>query len=424
MTIAKIHALFLNSTGVCTDTRALQKDQIFFALKGDNFNGNKYAKNALEAGAAYAIIDEEAYAIDDKYILVEDVLSTLQELASFHRDCMGIPIIAITGSNGKTTTKELLYAALSPKYKLFATKGNFNNHIGVPLSLLSITKEHELAIIEMGANHQKEIESYCRWAKPNYGLITNCGKAHLEGFGGIEGVIKGKTELYDAIAENNGVVFYNGEDEVLAAQSKLKVKEHLAYGRQEDADYPYTLDTSGDFVKVIFEEQEIQSNLVGHYNGTNLAAALAIGKYFKVPVAAMKQSIEAYQPDNNRSQISKYGSNQVVLDAYNANPTSMVAALENFDNFKSNKKGVFLGDMFEVGATSAAEHASILALLNTLSFDFCVLVGKAFYAQKNDIFHFFETTAEAKAWFDQQDFHGYTFLIKGSRGMKMEQLLE
>lgn len=424
MTIDQIHALFLESTGVCTDTRVLQEKQLFFALKGDNFNGNRYAQNALEAGASYAIIDEEAFDKGAQYILVDDVLTSLQELASYHRDYVGTSIIAITGSNGKTTTKELLHAALAPKYKVFATKGNFNNHIGVPLSLLSITKAHELAIIEMGANHQKEIESYCVWTRPNFGLITNCGKAHLEGFGGIQGVIKGKTELYEAIEKNDGKVFYNSDDKVLSEQSAHKVRQRLSYGTNEMADYPYRLDTTEDFVKVLFDGVEIQSNLVGQYNGSNLAAALAIGKYFDVPVADMKKSIEAYHPDNNRSQISQHGSNQVVLDAYNANPTSMIAALENFERFKAAKKGVFLGDMFEVGETSAEEHAHIVSLLESLNFDFCVLVGKHFYEHKNANFHFFEETEEAKSWFNTQDFHGYTFLIKGSRGMKMEGLLE
>lgn len=420
MTIKEIYQLFLESAGVCTDTRSLQKNQLFFAIKGDNFNGNKYAKQALENGAVYAIIDEVEFETANT-ILVKDVLSTLQELAAFHRNELGLPIIAITGSNGKTTTKELLNAVLSTTFKTYATPGNLNNHIGVPLSLLSITKEHELAIIEMGANHKKEIESYCKWAKPNFGLIGNIGKAHLEGFGSIQGIIEGKTELYEAVEQNDGTIFYNLDDEVISVQSK-RVSKRLSYGFA-NANYNYSIDTSKTFVAVNFDGLHIQSHLIGSYNGVNMGAAIAVAKYFKVSNEKIKTALENYIPANNRSQITKYKSNQVILDAYNANPTSMQAALESFSVIKNENKAVFLGDMFEVGTLSSEEHQKIVALLSKLNFKLNVLVGRAFYEHKNQDFYFFETTAEAKTWFQEQELNDYTILIKGSRGMKMESII-
>ena len=423
MKIAALHELFLESSGVCTDTRKIQNNQLFFALKGDNFNGNKYAQQALASGASYAIIDEKEYAINDRYILVEEVLKTLQDLAGFHRDYLKTPIIAITGSNGKTTTKELLHVVLKQKYHCYATKGNLNNHIGVPLSLLEISEAHDLAIIEMGANHQGEIASYCTYAKPNYGLITNIGKAHLEGFGGVAGIIKGKTELYHAVEANEGLVFYNMDDAILSEQS-LIVSKRFSYGQQTQADLSYSMNLENAFVRIHLNEVQIQSQMLGMYNGYNLAAAMAVGTYFKVSVAAMKHALEAYQADNNRSQIITYKSNQVILDAYNANPTSMLAALQNFACITAKKKAVFLGDMFEVGATSSEEHKAIVAFLKSQHFDLCVLVGEAFYEHKNDQFKFFRQTEEAKDWLQQQELEDYHFLIKGSRGMKMEQLIQ
>ncbi|MCB0510471.1 MAG: UDP-N-acetylmuramoyl-tripeptide--D-alanyl-D-alanine ligase [Bacteroidetes bacterium] len=423
MSSKDLHELFLASAGVCTDTRSLEKNQLFFALKGDNFNGNQYAKAALENGASYAVIDEEAYALDSRYILVTNVLESLQELAAFHRNYLDIPIIGITGSNGKTTSKELLHVVLKAKYSCFATKGNLNNHIGVPLSLLSMNKTHDLAIIEMGANHQKEIASYCNYVNPNYGLITNIGKAHLEGFGGIEGVIKGKTELYDAIEKNGGVVFYNLDDHILREQVK-KVSRSLSYGKDPSSDYPYSVDEDSTFVKVHFKESVVNSQLIGSYNAHNIAAAIAIGSYFEVEDAKIKAALEAYAPENNRSQISSFRGNQIILDAYNANPTSMEAALQSFNKLMAPKKIVFLGDMFEVGTDSKKEHQHILDSLKEYRFDVCVLVGKEFKKLDTGAYHFFESTQEAKSWFHQQDFHESTILIKGSRAMRMEDLLK
>lgn len=423
MTIQEIHQIFLKSTGVCTDTRSLQKGQLFVALKGGNFNGNTYAQKALDKGACLALVDEAEYVLDERTVLVDDTLKTLQELAKFHRQFLKVPIIAITGSNGKTTTKELLHRVLVQKFKCYATKGNLNNHIGVPLSLLSITQDHELAIIEMGANHQGEIKSYCQWALPDYGLISNIGKAHLEGFGGIAGVIKGKTELYRAVASQDGLIFYNGDDPILVEQSKL-VKRRLSYGESEQMDYPYRLIEEGQFVAIELDGVHIQSNLIGTYNGVNMAAALAIGQFFEVPLDKMKTSLESYAPDNNRSQLLNYEKNEVILDAYNANPTSMVAALSYFEKHKAEKKGVFLGDMFEVGASSEDEHRLLVSYLHASDFDFYVLVGEQFFKQKDEKGVFFKTTKEAQDWLLNQQFAGYTFLIKGSRGMQMENILQ
>lgn len=421
MEIKQLHKLFLNSKGVCTDTRTLQKNQIFFALKGGNFNGNIYAKQALEKGAKYVVIDEKEYE-QENTILVKDVLATLQELATYHRVYLNIPIIGITGSNGKTTTKELLSVVLNKKYKTFATKGNLNNHIGVPLSLLSIGKEHEMAIIEMGANHIGEIEAYCRWAKPNYGIITNIGKAHLEGFGGVEGVIKGKTELYKAVNKNNGLIFYNADDTVLTEQSK-KCNNTYSYAQKPQADFNFKIDSSGAFVSVSVGKTTINSHLIGNYNGINIGTALAIGNYFKIPLAEMKQAIENYVPQNNRSEVVKYKDNTIVLDAYNANPSSMKVALESFNNIESLHKIVVLGDMFEVGKTSSEEHKNLTDYALAFNFQQCVFVGKAFYEHKNNLALFFETTQEAKKWFQTQNFSQYYILIKGSRGMALEQLI-
>lgn len=419
----KLHQLFLASSGICTDTRKILDKQLFFALKGDNFNGNKYAEQALKAGASFAIVDEAAFALNEQYILVEDVLTCLQELAAFHRAYLNIPIIAITGSNGKTTTKELLHVVLKEKYRTYATKGNLNNHIGVPLSLLELTKEHELAIIEMGANHQKEIASYCVWAKPNFGLITNIGKAHMEGFGGVEGIIIGKTELYQAVEENKGLVFYNADDTILTEHSE-KVARRFSFAQDSKADLQYSLSLTDSFISVEVNKVQINSNMIGIYNGHNIAAALAIGAFFKVPLQAMKGAIEGYHADNNRSQIISHKGNQIILDAYNANPTSMMAALENFLSLKSPKKGVFLGDMFEVGATSSAEHLAIIDFLKDKNLDFCVFVGKAFLEHRNEKFLFFENAQDAKQWLDEQHLSSYQLLIKGSRGMRMENLIK
>lgn len=421
MKIKQLHQLFLQSTGICTDTRKLQKNEIFFALKGDNFNGNSYAKFALDNGASFAVIDEKEYE-QSNTILVKNVLETLQDLAKFHRQYIQIPIIAITGSNGKTTTKELLNVVLNKKFKTFATKGNLNNHIGVPLSLLSINKEHEIAIIEMGANHVGEIAQYCQWAIPNYGLITNIGKAHLEGFGGIEGVIKGKTELYKAVEQNNGLVFYNADDSILSEQVKANSKT-ISYAENSNANFMFNINHTTAFVKVNVGKNNIQSHLVGQYNGINIAAALAVGNYFNISMPDMQNAIENYVPQNNRSELVAYNTNTILLDAYNANPSSMKVALESFSKIKSKPKIAILGDMFEVGKTATQEHKNLIDFAMSFGFEQCVFVGKAFYEHKNRKALFFVSTQEAKEWFVKQNFTKHHILIKGSRGMALEEIL-
>lgn len=419
-----LYQLFVQSSGVCTDTRKLKKGNLFFALKGPSFNGNEYAEKALENGASFAIIDEIKFKKNSQYLLVDDVLTSLQELAKHHRKQFDIPIIAITGSNGKTTTKELMAAVLKTSFKTFATEGNLNNHIGVPLSLLSIKKDHEMAIIEMGANHQGEIAAYCEWTLPNFGLITNIGSAHLEGFGGIEGVIKGKTELYKGLIENNGLVFYNADDNLLTEKSKI-VNQSISYGLNSTADYTFKLISENPFVKIAFKDEEIASNLTGGYNATNIMAAVAVGAHFGVSNENIKKGIENYIPDNNRSQIIEKSGVRYVMDAYNANPTSMQAALVSFSKMDASKKMIIIGDMFELGASSDDEHLNILELANSLSFDKILAVGEKFATHKEKFnFQFLDNVQKVRNWLQLQNLKDYTVLVKGSRGMKLEGVLE
>ncbi len=417
-----LHRLFLDSTGVCTDTRKLKKGQLYFALKGANFNGNIFAKKALEQGASFAIIDEDQGALD-QVILVEDVLQTLQELATFHRNFLNIPIIGLTGSNGKTTTKELINGVLSQKYTTTATVGNLNNHIGVPLTLLSMTKDTEIGIVEMGANHQGEIAALSEIARPNFGYITNFGKAHLEGFGGVEGVIKGKSELYKFISKTNGIAFINKEDPLQIKQSSgLQIKTFAP----ADADYTITFKGATPFVQLEYDRLTINTQLTGDYNALNIAAAIAIGSYFSVDSLSVKEGIEKYIPENNRSQIIEKNNNTIILDAYNANPTSMEAALSNLSKQSSIHKIAFLGDMFEVGETTKEEHQHILDYANSLGIDQVYAVGPTFGISKpeQETYVVFETyDAFAKAYTKEIPVDT-TILIKGSRGMAMERVLE
>lgn len=422
MKIEQLHRYFLESTGICTDTRKLKKGQLYFALKGENFNGNTFAKKALDQGASYAIIDEKQEGLDNT-ILVTDVLQTLQELASYHRTYLNIPIIGLTGSNGKTTTKELIHAVLSQKYNTTATIGNLNNHIGVPLTLLSMNKETEIGIVEMGANHQKEIAALSEIAKPNYGYITNFGKAHLEGFGGIEGVILGKSELYQHLKQTNNIAFVNKEDATQVKQSSLLQTKTFA---SMNADYLISFKEATPFVKMEFNTLEINSQLTGEYNAFNIAAAIAIGLYFNVPDKDIKAGIENYAPTNNRSQIIQKETSTIILDAYNANPTSMEAALHNLSKQISKNKIAFIGDMFEVGETTKTEHQTILKLANTLNIQTVFAIGPTFGISQpeNTGQQVFETfSAFAKAY-NQQIPSDTTILIKGSRGMAMERVLD
>ncbi|MDG1790885.1 MAG: UDP-N-acetylmuramoyl-tripeptide--D-alanyl-D-alanine ligase, partial [Flavobacteriaceae bacterium] len=341
MKIKEIHQHFLNSSGISTDTRNIKNNSLFFALKGDHFNGNEFAHLALDKGACKVIIDEKKF-MNDHSILVPNVLKTLQELASFHRTYLNIPIIALTGSNGKTTTKELVNVVLSKKFKTVATSGNFNNHIGVPLTLLNMDKSTELGIVEMGANHPGEIELLCTITKPDYGYITNFGKAHIEGFGSLEGVIKSKSELYQYLRATNKTVFVNDND-----KNQKKKSEHIkkfTFGNESQNCAPQLIDSSNELL-LLFEGLTIQSHLIGHYNFNNIAAAITMGSYFGVDRMNIKKAIESYVPNNNRSQIIKKETNTIILDAYNANPTSMMAALKNFIQSSSPNKIVFLGDM-------------------------------------------------------------------------------
>ncbi|WP_196890477.1 UDP-N-acetylmuramoyl-tripeptide--D-alanyl-D-alanine ligase [Aureivirga marina] len=424
MRIENIYKLYKEHFLVDTDTRKIRKNSIYFALKGENFNGNKFAKEALEKGASYAIIDEEEYVSSEKTILVKDVLKTLQDLASYHREKLQIPIIGLTGSNGKTTSKELINAVLFEKYKTHATIGNLNNHIGVPLTLLQMKPDVEIGIVEMGANHQKEIAFLCEIAKPNFGYITNFGKAHLEGFGGIEGVIKGKTELYQFIKKINGILFINNS--IPRQVKESEGMNRIFFGTEEDIPKTRFLELT-PFVKLQLEDNVIQSNLIGIYNYTNIAAAISIGNYFKVKNEEIKNAIENYIPTNNRSQILEIKENQIILDAYNANPSSMKVALENFSMLKNPDKILFLGDMFEVGKDTKKEHQEVVNQIENYDFERIFLIGN----------HFFETTICKENISKYSDFSkfsdenkeflvnltGKTILIKGSRGMALERIV-
>ncbi|MEC3906849.1 UDP-N-acetylmuramoyl-tripeptide--D-alanyl-D-alanine ligase [Tamlana sp. 2201CG12-4] len=424
MKIAQIHSHFLECNTACTDTRKIQKDDMFFALKGDNFNGNTYAEEALKSGAKFAIIDDPECCISNKTILVDNVLTTLQKLSTFHRKFLNIPIIALTGSNGKTTTKELINVVLAQKFNTTATIGNLNNHIGVPLTLLSMHDTTEIGIVEMGANHQKEIEFLCAIAQPDYGYITNFGKAHLEGFGGIEGVIKGKSEMYHHLISNNKTIFVNSTDPVQI--EKTKTANTFSFGSTDhEAHVLINLMAAQPFVKCIYNNIEIQSRLIGDYNFNNIAAAIAIGNYFKVKDEDIKKAIETYIPSNNRSQIIQKGSNHIILDAYNANPTSMRAALLNFEKQNGYKIAV-LGDMFELGKNAKEEHQNILDLALSLHIDKILFVGTHFFKAevKDHKAEQYQSFEDFKNNFDFSTVKNASLLIKGSRGMALERTLE
>ncbi|HCO84664.1 MAG TPA: UDP-N-acetylmuramoyl-tripeptide--D-alanyl-D-alanine ligase [Arenibacter sp.] len=422
MTIEQLHQLFLEFPQVCTDTRKISPNCIFFALKGDNFNGNKYAAQALEKGASYAIVDEDEFAGSDNTILVKNVLTTLQNLSQFHRNYCKAKVIGLTGSNGKTTTKELITAVLSKKYKTIATKGNLNNHIGVPLTLLSITPDTEMAIVEMGANHLNEIEFLCKLAEPDFGYITNFGKAHLEGFGSEEGVIKGKSELYDFLTSHNKSVFFNADDPIQKEKLSTVIKK-FGYSQNDNEFFNIKLIGADPFVKIAVGDIHITTQLVGSYNFTNCCAAILIGKYFNVELDEIKKGIENYIPQNNRSQIIDKNGHHIILDAYNANPTSMKAALENFQQLKADYKVAFLGDMFELGKTAEKEHQEICNIAATMNFDKVYLIGENFFKTKSDCSKF-KSFDHLKETLNSKTLKNATILIKGSRGMALERILD
>jgi UDP-N-acetylmuramoyl-tripeptide--D-alanyl-D-alanine ligase len=425
MDISAIHSLFLKCKSVSIDTRKIEVGSIFVAIKGERFDANTFAKEALEKGASYVIIDNNSYFIDNRTILVEDSLVTLQKLSQFHREYLNLPIVALTGSNGKTTTKELIQVVLAQKFNTKATVGNLNNHIGVPLTLLSFTSETEIGIVEMGANHQKEIEFLCELATPNYGYITNFGKAHLEGFGGVEGVIKGKSEMYQYLYKTNGLAFVNLEDPIQVEKSKdLK---SFSFGLlKENADIEIASVKASPFVEVVFDDVEIKSHLIGLYNANNLNAALTIGKYFKVDDLAIKEALESYVPENNRSQLLTKGTNQIILDAYNANPSSMAVAIANFVQLENDNKVMILGDMFELGEESLEEHKVIVESTVIGEEVKCFFVGEAFYKNKKEQsnFEFYEDFECFSKSFKDFKIEKSMILIKGSRGMALERTLD
>ena len=425
MQIPELHQLFLASAGIVIDTRKIIKNNMFFAIKGEKFDANTFAKEALERGCAFVVIDNSTYFIDNRTILVNDSLETLQQLATFHRNYLNIPIIALTGSNGKTTTKELIYVVLQKKYRTAATVGNLNNHIGVPLTLLSFTKDIEIGIVEMGANHQKEIEFLCDLALPDYGYITNFGKAHLEGFGGVEGVIAGKTEMYVHLRENHKIAFVNGDD--LLQIQKSEDIERVLFGVNAAYSFVNIQSISANpFVEISFNKIDIQSKLIGLYNANNINIAITIGKYFGIADLDIKRAVESYIPENNRSQMIVKNSNEIILDAYNANPSSMKVAIENFLQLEKTNKILFLGDMFELGNESTREHQIIVEWLCDFTDIKVYFIGHEFYNVQKQCANskFFNDFEALKLLLLSSNLEYQSILIKGSRGMALERILE
>ncbi|MFM7645262.1 MAG: UDP-N-acetylmuramoyl-tripeptide--D-alanyl-D-alanine ligase [Sphingomonadales bacterium] len=440
MSITELYQVYLKYPRIQTDTRQLQAGDLFFALKGDRFDGNAFAAQALAAGAAAVIIDDPAVYIDERTIVVENVLQTLQQLALYHRQQFKIPFIAITGSNGKTTSKELVHAVLSTQFKTYTTQGNLNNHIGIPLTLLRVGADAEMAVIEMGANHQQEIAGYCQYVLPTHGIITNCGKAHLEGFGGVEGVKKGKGELFDFMRSHQGTAFVMWDYDYLRGMSH-GISTCVTYGSHE-ADYrgeivqgndskEQHLTSTNPFLQVrlmqtpsgaINENYILKTQLVGDYNFANVMLAVAVGSHFEVPLHKIAAAIEAYAPSNSRSQLLQAGSNTIILDAYNANPSSMRAAIENFARLQANKKVLLLGAMAELGNESLAEHRLIAALIAQYPWENVALVGGDFHKIEHPFLRF-ENAIAAGQWLEQQQFEHTHLLIKGSRSSQMELVL-
>lgn len=431
MRIEEIYKIYRQHPSIQTDSRKLQKDDLFFALKGPNFNGNLFAEQALGKGAAFVFVDENISFTHDRIILTDDVLKTLQQLAHFHRQQFNkskgkskIPFIAITGSNGKTTTKELLHEVLSSTYKTYTTQGNLNNHIGIPLTILKIKQDAEMAVIEMGANHLKEIAGYCEYTMPTHGLITNSGKAHLEGFGSVENVKKGKGELFEYLKINNGTAFVNTDDNAVVELSN-GISKALFYGR-DSKDIKGKIVNGDPFLEINIEGPQpldIKTKLVGTYNFSNVLAAVCIGNYFEIENEKIKKAIENYIPSNSRSQLIKQETNIIVLDAYNANPSSMKAAIENFGALKGDKKILVLGAMMELGTETKTEHDYIISIIDKYKWEAVVLVGEGF-RKSNKGYINFDNVIEAKEWLQHYHPKDTHILIKGSRSMQMEKVLE
>ncbi len=435
MVTEQLYQLFLQHPKVCTDTRHIIPGSIFFALKGANFNANTFAEKALESGAAYAVIDDATYRKSDRFILVDDVLTALQDLARHHRKQLTIPVIGLTGSNGKTTTKELINSVLSQQFKTYATKGNLNNHIGVPLTLLSISKEIEIAIVEMGANHQQEIAFLCGLAQPTHGLITNIGRAHLEGFGGPEGVRAGKGELFDWVEQHDGTIFVNHDDLVLEEMAFHRhFQKTVYYGKEGHCLVSGEILENVPLLKIQWwlndvlastQKQELQTQLTGSYNLDNLLAAICIGTYFGLSPEQINKGIASYQPENNRSQIVQTKTNTLICDYYNANPSSMEAAVKNLDAITADKKILILGDMFELGEHSSPEHELIIKKANEITADQRIFIGKDFYQHHASFTDtFYASTDAAFMALKTVPITNATILVKGSRSMHLETLLE
>lgn len=431
MVLEQLYTIFSASKGVTTDTRNIKNGQLFFALKGEKFNANLLATDALKAGASYAIVDEVLNIPEDlkeRVIYVPNVLNTMQQLGLLHRKTVNPKVLALTGSNGKTTTKELIANVLKQKHKTHYTTGNFNNHIGIPLTLLAMPNDTEIAVIEMGANHQNEIANYCEYVEPNFGLITNIGRAHLEGFGGEEGVLKGKTELYTYVGKHDGILFVNDTDERLTERAKLFVPEkNLIFYGQKHSSFVHgeTQEYNNEFLSVIANGAAINTQLVGKYNIDNVLAAVAVGKYFEVEMGNIVSAIENYNSGNNRSQKIAKGTNTIILDAYNANPSSMTAALQNFNFLAAKNKIVIIGQMNELGEYADAEHHRIADIVLAMDLKLRVFVGSPFSFLKEDKnVLWFTTTEELRDWYKAQTFENTTQLIKGSRSNGLEVLLK
>lgn len=425
MSIIDLYDLFIHNPQITTDSRNCPKGSIFFALKGDKFDGNQYAGKALASGCVYAIIDNPDYYIGERTILVDNALKTLQQLAHHHRKVLGLPIIGITGTNGKTTTKELLAAVLSTKFNLLYTEGNFNNHIGVPLTLLRLTHDHEMAVIEMGASHPGDIKELVDIVHPNYGIITNVGRAHLEGFGSFEGVIRTKGELYDYIRRSKGKIFIKKENEYL--QSIAKGIEQITYGNGDDAFASGQVVSCDPFLVFNWKQQgklhTVETHMIGSYNLDNVLAAVAVGRFFKIPAERISRAITAYEPTNNRSQFKKTDNNELIIDAYNANPSSMKVALDNFIAMPVQSKAIILGDMRELGPTSDELHAEVVEQIKKGQFDKVFLCGEHF-SKVGKEFSPFATTEAMVEELRKQPLKGYHILIKGSHSMGLEKLAD
>jgi len=424
----KIYAKFLDCSGVSTDTRTIEKDNLFICLKGQNFNGNLFAGDAVQKGAKYVLIDEKEYEIEGKTILVDDCLKTLQELAKYHRSKFKIPVIGITGSNGKTTTKELTAHLLSQSYNILFTKGNLNNHIGVPLTLLLLKKEHQIAIIEMGANHPDDIKELCTIAEPDYGIISNIGKAHLEGFKNIEGVIKTKTDLYKSVANSNGTLFVNFDDKILKNNVPDKTTT-IYYSGADNNNAPI----KGRLIRLTpfihfkwcnqrYESPELITQIIGEYNFYNLLAAITVANHFNVPPDLINTGIETYRNENNRSQLTKTERNELVMDAYNANPSSMHSAISSFSKIERPNKLMILGDMFELGTESEEEHRIIIETAERTNIT-TYFIGKNFYGLRDDKNNFFESKDDFINYIKVRSLNDYLILLKGSRGIALESLV-